>query len=249
MNLPGLVLIHGGGHSADCWDLTIDELRRRAPSLRVLAVDLPGHGSTPGDLCTATARDRVESVVADIDRAGLDHVVIVGHSMAGLTVPGVVMRLGASRVREMILAAAFVPRNGFAIVDTLTGPLAWYTRRAARTGTPPSALPRLIAGWAFCNGMTRWQRRFALSRRHPESVRMAVEIADHNEVPDDVVRTWILTTRDRALSQRAQRRSIAALGGVHNVIPLGTCHDLMISEPGTLSDILIRRSREAAWPS
>ena len=35
--------------------------------------------------------------------------VIVGHSMAGLTVPGVVTKLGASRVREMMLAAAFVP--------------------------------------------------------------------------------------------------------------------------------------------
>lgn len=249
MNLPGLVLVHGGGHSADCWDLTIDELRRRAPLLQVLAIDLPGHGSTPGDLGAATARDRVESVVADIDRAGMDHVVIVGHSMAGLTVPGVVMRLGASRVREMILAAAFVPPDGAAIVDTLTGPLAWYTRRAARMGRPPAPLPAAIAGWAFCNGMTRRQRRFAMSRRHPESVHMAVEIADRKELPGDVLRTWILTTRDRALSQRAQRRSIDALGGVHNVIRLDTCHDLMISEPRTLSDILIRRTRGAASSS
>ncbi|WP_255605820.1 hypothetical protein [Mycolicibacterium xanthum] len=31
MALPALVLVHGGGHAADCWDLTIDEVARLAP--------------------------------------------------------------------------------------------------------------------------------------------------------------------------------------------------------------------------
>lgn len=243
MNLPGLVLVHGGAHSADCWDLTVSELRCREPELKVLAVNLPGHGDTPGDLRTITTADRVDSVVADIDQAGLDHVVIVGHSMAGLTVPGVVASLGASRVREMILATAFVPSQCSAIVDTLTGPLAWYARRAARVGTPPAVMPVRLARWAFCNGMTPRQRDFALSRLHPESVRMVVEIVDRNGLSDEVPRTWILTTRDRALSQRSQRRSIAALGGVQTVISLDTCHDLMVSEPGRLAEILIERCR------
>jgi pimeloyl-ACP methyl ester carboxylesterase len=50
MTLPALVLVHGGEHSADCWDLTIDELHRQAPELRLLTVDLPSHRATPGDL-------------------------------------------------------------------------------------------------------------------------------------------------------------------------------------------------------
>ena len=29
MALPGLVLVHGGAHAGDCWDLTVDEIRRR----------------------------------------------------------------------------------------------------------------------------------------------------------------------------------------------------------------------------
>ena len=41
MALPALVLVHGGGHAGDCWDLTVDEIRRLAPELSVLAVDLP----------------------------------------------------------------------------------------------------------------------------------------------------------------------------------------------------------------
>ena len=42
MTLPALVLVHGGGLAADCWELTVDEINRVAPELTVLVVDLPG---------------------------------------------------------------------------------------------------------------------------------------------------------------------------------------------------------------
>jgi pimeloyl-ACP methyl ester carboxylesterase len=122
-----LVLIHGGQHSADCWDLTVDELHRQAPELLVLQVNLPGHGTTPGNLTTVTVADWVRSAVTQIEDAGLGDVVLVGHSLAGLTVPALVAKLGSSRVREMVLAACSVPTEGTAIVDALSAPLAWYT--------------------------------------------------------------------------------------------------------------------------
>src|ERR1700728_4166298 len=101
MTLPDLVLVHGGEHAADCWDLVVAELRCAEPGLRTLAVDLPGRGRTPGDLATATIDEWVDSVVADIEDAGLGDIVIVGHSMAGVTVPGVVTKLGSARGRGM----------------------------------------------------------------------------------------------------------------------------------------------------
>ena len=48
MPLPALVLVHGGVHAADCWDLTIAELRRQEPQLKTFAVDLPGRRGKPG---------------------------------------------------------------------------------------------------------------------------------------------------------------------------------------------------------
>ena len=65
-------------------------------------------------------------------------------------------------------------------------------------------------------------------------------------MPDDVPRTWILTLRDRALSPGRKRRSIAALGGVQTVIPIDTCHNLMVSEPKLLAEILVERCRRYA---
>ena len=167
MTLPDLVLVHGGEHAADCWDLVVAELHCAEPELRTLAVDLPGRGRTPGDLATATIDEWVDSVVADIDDAGLGDIVIVGHSMAGVTVPGVVTKLGSARVREMVLVTAFVPRQGQAIVDTLGGPLAAFARFAARGGRP-FKIPSVAAQYAFCNGMTKQQRRLAMSRLYTE---------------------------------------------------------------------------------
>ncbi len=242
MALPGLVLVHGGEHAGDCWDLVVAELRCQEPQLRVLAVDLPGRGRTPGDLTTATIGEWVDSVVTDIEREGLGDIVIVGHSMAGVTVPGVVAKLGFPRVREMIFAAAFVPPQGQAIVDTLDGPLAWFARRGAGA-KKPIKVPRLAARYAFCNGMSSQQRAFALSRLYAESARIPGEPVDRSALPDDVPRTWILTTRDRALSSKSQQASIAALGGVQTVIPIDACHDVMVSHPERLAQILIERCR------
>ncbi len=209
----------------------------------MLAVDMPGHGATPGDLTTVSIADCVRSAVAQIENAGLHEVIVVGHSLAGLTVPGMVTALGSPRVREMILAAACLPAQGRAIVDTLVGPLAWYVRRAVRLRRPPSVTPDLLSRLIFCNGMTLAQRRFTLSRMHAEAATLITEPVDRSDLPDAVPRTWILTLRDHALFRRTQLRSIDALGGVQTLIPIDTCHDLMISEPALLAELLLERCR------
>jgi pimeloyl-ACP methyl ester carboxylesterase len=204
---------------------------------------MPGHGATPGDLTAVGIADCVRSAVEQVEAAGLGEVVVVGHSLAGLTVPGMAAKLGSPRVREIVLAAASVPVQGTAIVDMLAGPLAWYVRRAVRLRKPPATTPNMLSALLFCNGMSPAQRRFTLSRIHPEATTLITEAVDRSDLPADIPRTWILTLRDRALSRRTQLRSIAALGGVQTLIPVDTCHDLMITEPRRLAEILIERCR------
>ncbi|OBK68929.1 esterase [Mycobacterium colombiense] len=243
MSLPDLVLVHGGTHAADCWDPTVAELQKQAPELRVLAIDLPCRRHKPGNLATATIAEWVDSAVADIDAAELGDVVIAGHSMAGVTVPGIVTKLGSSRVREMILITAFVPPQGASVVQTLTGPMAWFARRFARAGKS-ARLPKAVTSIAFCNGMTREQRRFTLACSYDESMAIASEPVDRESLPREVPRTWIMTTRDRTLPVRTQHKSIAALGGVDVTLNIDACHDVMISNPETLAGMLIERCRK-----
>ena len=245
MEWPGLVLVHGGAHAADCWDPTVAELSRQTPGLPVLAIDLPGRGSRPADLATVTIADWVNSAVADIDDAGLGDVVVVGHSMGGLTVPGIVGKLGAARVREMILVAAFVPPQGSSVVQTLRGPLAPLARSAGRIHRS-FPMPKSLARFAFCNGMTREQRALTLSRLCMESPNVIFEPADRSDLPGEVPRTWIMTLADHALSVRQQLDAIKSLGGVDTMICVDACHDVMFSRPRWLATALADRCRRYA---
>lgn len=242
MTLPALVLIHGGAHAGDCWDLTVDEIGRLEPELRVLAVDLPGRRGKPGDLRAARIADWTESVVADIEDTGLEDVVVVGHSMAGLIAPGVVTKLGAPRVRELILAGACVPPDRAAMVDVVSRPVAFVARRNAKKGAPYE-FPRLAARFMFLNGVARDRRRFMAGRLYPESSQIPLEKVSRGAMPENVPRTWILTKRDRTHPPGEQRASMEAIGGVEDVIELDTCHGLMVSEPERLAEILVERCR------
>jgi pimeloyl-ACP methyl ester carboxylesterase len=242
VSLPGLVFIHGGAHAADCWDLTVDELARQEPELPVLAVDLLGRGARPADLSQVTVADWVDSVVADVESARLKDVVVVGHSMAGLVVPGVMAKLGHPRVREAIFVAAFVPPQGATVARSLGGPLSLLARAGPKINRS-FPIPSVIARFGFWNGMTIAQQRFAKARLYSESVAVLTEPANRSSMPNEVPRTWVLTLRDRALSPRRQRRYIQDLGGVETVICIDTCHDLMYSEPARLARILLERCR------
>jgi hypothetical protein len=93
----------------------------------------------------------------------------------------------------------------------------------------------------YLNGVSRERRQFVYERLYPESSVIGAAKVSRRGLPDEVPRTWILTQRDRTLSVKAQRASIAAIGGVQTVIPIDTCHDLMVSEPERLAELFIER--------
>jgi pimeloyl-ACP methyl ester carboxylesterase len=240
----GLVLIHGSGHAGDCWDPTVAELKRQAPHLPVLAVDRPGRSTEPGDLSRLTIHECVQSVLRQIDEAGLDRVVLVGHSQAGITMPGVAEKLGAARSARLIFISCAIPPEGTSVIDNLHGPLRFMIRRRAERGGMPKPMPRALAAWLFCNGMTAEQRTFTLDRQYPEAPRVLLEPV-HRALPP-VPRTWVLLTADRVVSERTQRRYIDNLGGVDEVVTLHTCHDAMISAPVDVAALLAARVDQRA---
>jgi pimeloyl-ACP methyl ester carboxylesterase len=239
---PALVLVHGGGLAADSWELTIDEIHRLAPELTVLALDMPGRRAKPGDLREMTIGDFVDSLVGDIETAGVEDIVIVGHSIGGMALPGMATKLGTTRVHEMIFAAAFLPPEGATLVDTLPWLFARIARRFVKGGVPRET-PRWLARFAYLNGVPAHRRRFMTGKLYAESLRILTENVSRRGMPDDIPRTWILTLRDRALTPKLQRKNIEALGGVQTLIEIDTCHCMMVSEPERLAEILVGRCR------
>jgi len=235
---PAVVFVHGGQHTGACWQPTIDALRAIDPSVTTVAVDLPGRAGEPGDLDTLTISECVASTVRQIDDAGAGDVVLVGHSMAGVTLPGVVTALGPERVRHAIYLACCVPAQGEAIVDTLLPPVRWIAKYVGKANTRSDVLPAPVARWMFANGMTRAQKDAVVAGLVPDSATVTREAVDRSGMPD-VPTTWIVTMRDRSLTPKLQRRCIENLGNVDHVIELDTCHNAMASEPDRLARLVL----------
>ncbi|WP_421912011.1 alpha/beta fold hydrolase [Marinobacter sp.] len=107
---PLIVFVHGGQHTKQCWQPTINVINSDAPQCPTLAVNLPGHGDAVGDIATLSISDCVDEVVDQIQHHAPQRVIVVGHSMAGITLPGVAARQGAARTHHMGPALA---RQGF----------------------------------------------------------------------------------------------------------------------------------------
>lgn len=78
--MASLVLIHGAGEDRRMWDRQVAAL---GAAHRVLAVDLPGRGERLDVPAARTLADRARDVLAQMDAAGMDRAVVVGHSMGG----------------------------------------------------------------------------------------------------------------------------------------------------------------------
>ncbi len=104
-------LVHGAFCSGGTWDEV--SIRLRARGHRVVAPDLPCEDKTAGPIRYAQV---VSDTLRDVDERD---VVIVGHSLGGLTIPLV----AADRpVRRMVFLAAFIPMPGKAFRDQFSEP-------------------------------------------------------------------------------------------------------------------------------
>lgn len=102
------ILVHGAWHGAWCW-------RKLTPLLevaghRVVTLDLPGLGQDTTPLAGQTFAAGVERVLACVDRAA-EPVVLVGHSLGGMTISQVAEER-PEKIRWLVYVTALLPCTG-----------------------------------------------------------------------------------------------------------------------------------------
>ena len=229
------VLVHGGGFDRRCWDPLLPLLD--APAF---AVDLPGRGSRPADLDRVTIADFAEAVAAEITERDLDDVVLVGHSLAGITLPGVAGRVG-DRLRHLVFVSCAVPPDGASVAEVLDSLSPAVAEVAGQiTDDAVSAEGTLhpdLAGAMFCNDMDDALRASTLELLVPEAFGVLSEPVDLSPLGAPIPRTYVRLLQDASLTLDAQDRMVANLGGAR-VVDLDAGHMAMISRPADLSAIL-----------
>jgi len=112
------VLVHGGSLGAWSWAAVIAQLQKMGH--QAMAVDLPGRGETPYDLDRITLAVHVDAVARYIEERDLRDVVMVGHSMAGIIMPGVAVRM-PHRIKRLIFVSALIMRDGESPMEVFRG--------------------------------------------------------------------------------------------------------------------------------
>jgi pimeloyl-ACP methyl ester carboxylesterase len=225
-----MVLVHGGGLDSRCWDPT-----RAALSAPSIAVDLPGRGAHPADLRTVTFADCAESVLADVDAEGFDDFVLVGHSLAGCSMPSMIGLFG-DRVSHAVYVACTVPENGLSAIDTLD-PEVQEIARAAPEGEP-QAMDDTLAKLVLGNDLTDEQFAFCAERLVPEAPHLSNDPVDLAPLRADVPSTWVRTLQDMIVPADKQLRFAENVGPNCRVIDLDCGHMCMVGQPERTAAIL-----------
>lgn len=233
-------LVHGAWHNGACWDPTAALLREAGH--QVVAPDLPCDDPAAG---LADYAATVLAALADLHPS--DAVVVVGHSLGGLTIP--LVAAGAA-VTELVFVCAFVPLPGatladdlFTLEDTFAPEWADLSSRLERSGdgssswptdAPDAAVaafyhdcPPELAAWA--SGLLRSQAWSIANEPSP--------LAAYPEVPARA----IVCSEDRVLNAAScARHAVERLDGT--VTRLGGGHCPMVAQPAALVDALLTTS-------
>jgi pimeloyl-ACP methyl ester carboxylesterase len=223
-------LVHGGWHGAWAWEALGRELEGRGH--RAVAVDLPCDDPGAG---LARYAEVVEAALGDAH-----DVVLVGHSLGGLTIPLVAARRPASRLvylcgvlpdpgrslRDQLAAEGiFVP--GFPATERDELARSYWASAVAATASMYADCPPETAAWAF-------------ARLRPQAGTTSREPFPLDRVPDLPV-TSIVCSDDRAVDPAWSRRAARERLGVEPLeLPGG--HSPMLSRPAALAELLLLAS-------
>jgi pimeloyl-ACP methyl ester carboxylesterase len=233
------VLVHGAFAGGWCWEPVVAELERRGH--RVQAPDLPGSGqdATPVEDVTldAYAARVCETLAADDEPA-----VLVGHSMGGVVITQAAARC-PDRVSRLVYVAAFLPRHGQSLVGLTELPEGAGDGVQANmtvSGEPPVAHMSLAAAREVFYGACDDERAaWALGHLGRQPVIPFVTPVSLGNAVDDIPRTYVLCTADRAIPPALQRYMIEA-SPCEDVLELDVDHSPWLSATKPLVDFLER---------
>lgn len=223
-------LVHGGWHGSWCWDALSPALR--ADGHDVVAVDLPC------DDPAAAFVHYADEVIRALD-AHSEDVVLVGHSLAGQTIPLVAAR---RPVRRLVYLCALLPEPGRSLRQQFQDEpdmfVAGYRQGVEVVddqGTTRWVDPER-ASYTLYGDCSEEVARAATARLRPQATTPYGGVCALERLPDTPA-TYVLCTEDRIVNPDWSRRR-AAVHGIP-LVELPGSHSPFLSRPGELIDVLM----------
>lgn len=210
-------LVHGGAHGAWCWADLVREIEVRGH--RAIAMDLPCEDDAAGVEAYAGA-------VVDAMARVPEPVVLVGHSLGGLTVPLVAT---VRPTRQLIFIAGLLPVPGLSFDEQRQRePDIMFPYVGGKEGLRErffGACPRVVADEAM--------RRLRRQSRTPFA-----ELTPLDAWPQ-VPSAYLVCTEDRAVNPAWSHRAVRERLGIEPVELVGSDHSPFLSRPAELAERLV----------
>ena len=232
------VLVHGGSHGGWCWQRVTKRLR--AAGHEVYTPTLTGLGERSHLLSPAVDLDmHITDVVNVLKYEDLHHVILAGHSYGGSVITGVADR-ALDRIGHLVFVDAAHPKNGESLG---TGEVMQRAHREGRTVNgvelvvfPDTPVTKLFGvtkpeDLAWMKGKITphpWKAFAQPIRLTNEAAVMKLPRTDINRPPNPLP--------DRPFDDRPQHVAVRRGPGKWEI---NTGHDMMITAPQALTDILL----------
>ncbi|HEX7855781.1 MAG TPA: alpha/beta hydrolase [Sphingobium sp.] len=234
--------LHGGGQGSWVWDQTIAALHLQAgdEAVRAIALDAPGCGAKR-DRATdgLTMQDVAAELVADIERAGLTDVILVGHSQAGQAMP-FMTKLRPALFRRLVYVSCSMPLPGQSVSQMMGKNLRGINpQEVGWPVDPASGDHHEKAMRMFYNDMSEEQAAPFLARIGKDMWPLATYSQSDwpYEELGKVPATFVLCLRDEALPPDWQHTFAERLK-VERLVQVDAGHQVMNSRPHALAEIV-----------
>lgn len=231
------VLVHGGGHGGWCYDRLAARLR--AEGHEVHAPTLTGVGERLHEVTPAVGLEtHIADIVGLLEAKDLRDVVLVGHSYGGPVITGVADRAG-ERIARLVYLDAVRPRSGESLADVVGDQAVAPAREAMRVvdGVELVLWPEQAGPHYGVTDPDDFEWLMSKVTPHPwKSFTDKLILADEEAVRR-IPRTAINCTPSLRVRDDAGR---ARMLDADQVFEIDTGHDLMITEPGAVAEILLR---------
>jgi len=231
------VLVHGAWHGAWCWQKIIPLLQGRGHT--VVAPDLPAHGSDMTPMSDVSLQSYADRVCATVN-AQVEPVVLVGHSLGGVTITQAAETCPGN-IERLVYVTAFLLPDGVArlgygsdVPGSVIGPNMVMSEdrsfvRITDEGVEPT----------FYHDCT--QQDVATARRlmGPEPmVGITTPVTRTADRFGRIPRVYIECLDDRALLPEVQKRMYSETA-VNRVISMNTSHSPFFAAPDELASHLM----------
>ena len=225
------VLVHGAWHGGWCWRRVADILRAKGHV--VFTPTLTGLGERAHLLQSKTdLATHVADVTNVIAWEGLDDIVLCGHSYGGMVISGAA-EVAAPKIRSIVYLDAFLPNNGEALFDIVSGPAQDGIRAAVARGDTQLP-PRPAEGFNVNEKDRAWVDRLC----RPQPILTFTDKVKLTGAYERIPRKTYIRAMTYA-SPYFDRGYAAAKTASWQTYEAPCGHDVMVDKPEWLADILL----------